>query len=561
MGRVEGVIPALGWLRGYERSDLPHDLSAGLIVAVILVPQGMAYALLAGLPPIHGLYASIVPAIVYALFGTSRHMPVGPPALMALLTFAGVSAVARPGSEEYLSLALLLALMAGALQLALGLLRMGFLANFIPHPVLSGFIYASVIVIALSQTEHLLGIEVSGPHRVVETVVQILGRLDEVNPYALAVGGGSLAVLALLSRTLPRVPGPLLVVAGGAVVTYLLGLREQGVGIVGEVPGGLPALSVPPLDPETLRVLMPAALTVALVGFVESVSVARAVAARERYKIDSGQELKALGLANVSASFTSGFPVAGSFSRTAVNHQAGAKTQLSAVFAALTVAATLLFLTPLFYYLPNAALAAVIVAAVYKLLDVREARRIFQVGGADAVALVLTFGATLLVGVVEGIIIGTLFALLAFVRRTAYPDVTELGYAEEEDAFLGLRSFPKARTYPGTLVLRFDAPLYYANVPFLEEWLMQEVSDRPDLERVVVDCRGVDTIDITAMKALEELISGYRSRGLGILLAHVKLPVRERLEKAGWEERFGEIVYPTVRDAIQEHDVGGVAGR
>ncbi len=275
----------------------------------MLVPQGMAYALLAGLPPVFGLYASIVPAIVYALFGTSRHMPVGPPALMALLTFAGVSALAEPRSDEYVALALLLALMAGLLQLGIGLLKMGFVTNFISHPVLSGFIYASAIVIALSQLKHILGVSLPDEHSLAKTVLELGRRIGETNPITLALGVGSIGALVLLAKTTPRVPGPLVVAAGSTLVVYLFGLEERGVWVVGDVPRGLPGLSVPPLDLESLRALLPAALTVAFVGFIESISVAKAVAAKEKYKIDSNQELEALGVANISAAFFSGFPV------------------------------------------------------------------------------------------------------------------------------------------------------------------------------------------------------------------------------------------------------------
>jgi SulP family sulfate permease len=317
--------------------------------------------------------------------------------------------------------------------------------------------------------------------------------------------------------------------------------------VVGEVPRGLPQLSTPPLDTETIRALVPAAVAVALVGFVESISVAKAIAVREKYRIDPDQELVALGLANVSAAFSSGFPVAGSFSRTAVNHQAGARTQLAAVVSATMIVLTLLFLTPLLYHLPNAALAAVIVVAVLRLVDVEEAKKTFRVRRVDGYAMALAFALTLLLGVEEGVLLGALFALLAFVRRTAYPDITELGYVEEGDAFLGLRSHPRARTFPGVLVLRFDSPLYYANVPYLEAWLAKAVADRPGLRYVVVDCRGVDTVDATAVEALEDLISGYRSMGVEVFLAQVKLPVREALARAGLGEHS---VYPTVRGAL-----------
>ena len=553
---LERIFPAYGWIRYYKRSYLSNDLLSALILTAMLVPQGMAYALLAGLPAVYGLYASTVPAIVYGLFGTSRHMPVGPPALMALLTFTSVSAIAEPGSSEYISLALLLALMVGVLQLAIGLLRMGFVTNFISHPVLSGFIYASAIIIVLSQIKYLLGISVSTHGSAVNTVLEIGQGIGETNPIILAVGVCSILALVFFAKALPRLPGALMVVVASTLAVYLLGLEERGVNIVGDVPEGFPGFSLPALDLESFRALSTAALIVAFVGFVESISVAKAIAARENYKIDSNQELRALGLANVSAAFFSGFPVAGSFSRTAVQYQSGGRTQLASIVTALLIVATLLFLTPLFYYLPNATLAAVIVVAVYRLIDLEEARRIFKIRLADGVALLLTFAVTLLLGVEQGIIVGAAFALIMFIRRTAYPHIAEMGYVKEEDAFLGLERFPQAKTYPEVLILRFDARLYFANIPFLEDRLISEVADRPQLKWIVLDCRGINSIDVTAIVNLESLMSEYRSHGIEILFTHVKLQIRERLKSAGWKEKFGEnITYSTTREALRKIDL------
>ncbi len=340
--------------------------------------------------------------------------------------------------------------------------------------------------------------------------------------------------------------------AASIFVVYLFGLDERGIDIVGGVPQGLPGLSVPALDFESLRALGTAALIVAFVGFVESISVAKAIAARENYKVDSNRELRALGLANVSAAFFSGFPVAGSFSRTAVQYQSGGRTQLASIISALLIVATLLFLTPLFYYLPNAALAAVIVVAVYRLIGFKEARRIFRIRKVDGLTLLLTFAVTLLVGVEQGIIAGAAFALIMFIRRTAYPQIFELGYVEEEDAFLGQNSYPKGRTFPKVLIIRFDARLYFANISFLEDWLISTTAERPDLKMLVIDCRGVNGIDVTAIEGLENLLSEYRSRDVKVLLTHVKPQVRHRLHRACWGKDYPEVIeHQTTRDALR----------
>ena len=549
---LNNAVPAYGWLKAYGWNTLGRDFSTALVITVMLVPQSMAYALLAGLPPIYGLYASTVPAIVYALFGTSKHMPVGPPALMALLTFTSVSAIAKPGSEAYIGYVLLLALMVGVVQLALGFLQMGFLTNFIPHPVLSGFIYASAVIIALSQVKHFLGIESSDDHSTLGIVASILQKIEQTNPVPLVIGVLSIAAIILLRKFLPRLPGTLIAVVAATLAVYLFSLDGRGVGIVGEVPRGLPNLSMPAIDFGVIRTLVPAAFIVAFVGFIESISVAKAVATKEKYKIDSNQELRALGLANLSAAFFSGFPVAGSFSRTAVQYQSGGRTQMASILTALMVVLTLLFLTPLFYYLPDAALAAVILVAVYKLLDFREARYIFKIRGADGLAMLITFFVTLLVGVEVGILAGAGFALLTFLRRTAYPHIIELGYVEEEDSFIGVQSYPDATIFPEALILRFDARLYYANIPFLEEYLISMVPDRPDLKYIVIDSRGINSIDVTALEGLENLITEYKSRNIRIIFTNMKKQVRERLLKSGWKQDLGDISYPTTRDALRD---------
>jgi len=553
---LSGVVSPVGWLRDYRSEDLPKDLLAGLVVAVLLVPQGMAYALLAGLPPVHGLYASVVPAVVYALLGTSRHMPVGPPALMALLTFAGVSALAEPGSARYVSLALLLAFMAGAVQLALGLLRAGFVADFLSRPVLSGFVYASAAIIVLGQLGHLLGIDGSGGgHSTLGAARALAQNAASADPLALATGLSSLAALFLLPKVLPRLPAPLLVAAGATAAAWLLGFEARGVEVVGEVPRGLPPLTFPPFDFEAAEALLPAALAVALVGYVESISVAKAVANREGYGIRPNRELGALGLANLSAAFSSGFPVAGSFSRTAVQHASGARTQLASVVGALAVVLTLLFLTPLFYHLPYPALAAIVLYAVYRLVDPREALNAFRVSAADGAALAATFAVTLLVGVGEGILAGAALSLLAFLRRTAYPELVELGYVEDKEAFLGMRSHPEAKRVPGALVLRFDGPLYYANASFLEDSIEEEARGRREgLRLVVLDCRGSDTVDLTAAEALKEVAGRLRDGGVGFALAHAKRPARERLARAG-AEGAGISLHATVREALTSEGI------
>ncbi len=546
------IIPALEWLKKYERSDIGKDLSAGLIVAVMLVPQGMAYAMLAGLPPVIGLYASTFPLIAYALFGSSRQLAVGPVAMISLLVFSGVSKLAQPGSGQYVSLVVVLTLMVGFIQVAMGFLRMGSFVNFLSHAVISGFTSAAAIVIWLSQLNHLLGIKLSAGHSVIHLVVEAGQRIGEIHPVTLAIGMASIALLLIFKRKMPNFPGPLLVVAGSVLLVGFLRLDRMGVKIVGDVPRGLPGLSLPALRPESFGILLPTALTVLFVGFMESIAVAESIAAKERYKIDSNLELKGLGLANIVSSFLSGYPVTGGFSRTAVNYQAGARTPFASIFTALIVILTIVLLTPLFYHLPNAVLAAIIMVAVIGLIDVRDAKHLFRVKKIDGWTFLLTFIATLVFGSQKGILMGVAFSLLVFIWRSSHPHTAEIGYLEKEGVFRNVNRFPEAKTFPEVLILRIDASLYFANMAFCENLLRKKIADEPDLKWILIDLSGVNDIDAVAIDTLEELMEDYQEKGIDFLFAGMKGPVRDLVARAGWNEKYGKrIQYFSIKHALQ----------
>jgi sulfate permease, SulP family len=532
-------MPAWGWLRRYRRSDLRGDVSAGLTVAVMLVPQGMAYALLAGLPPVVGLYASTVPLLVYALFGSSRQLAVGPVAIVSLLTLSGVSALAEPGTQEFIALAALLALMTGIIQLVLGLLRAGFIVNFLSHAVISGFTSAAAIVIGLSQLRQLLGVPLASGHTVVGLLLEAVQRLGETNPWTLSIGLGSIAALVAARRVAPRFPAALLVVAAATVITYVFRLHERGVGIVGEVPGGFPAFSIPAFGAGTLLALLPVALTISFVGFMESIAVARSIAAREKYRVDANQELKGLGLANLAGAAFSGYPVTGGFSRSAVNYQAGARTGLATIITALLVTLTLLAFTALFHYLPNAVLAAIVMVAVYGLINVAEARHLFRLKPVDGWTLVLTFAATLFIGIEQGILIGAAFSLLVFIWRSAYPHVATIGWLPQERVFRNVNRYPEVERVPGVTILRVDASLYFANMAFLENLLRNAVVERQELRTIILDFSGVNDMDAVAVETLEHLMHELELQGVRIHIAAMKGPVRDITARADWPSRFG----------------------
>jgi sulfate permease, SulP family len=545
-------MPAWGWLRRYRRSDLRGDVSAGLTVAVMLVPQGMAYALLAGLPPVVGLYASTVPLLVYALFGSSRQLAVGPVAIVSLLTLSGVSALAAPGTQEFIALAALLALMTGVIQLVLGLLRAGFIVNFLSHAVISGFTSAAAIVIGLSQLRQLLGVPLASGHSVVGLLMEAVQRLGETNPWTLAIGLGSIAALVAARRVAPRFPAALLVVAAATIITYVFRLHERGVGIVGEVPGGFPALAIPTFGAGTLLALLPVALTISFVGFMESIAVARSIAAREKYRVDADQELKGLGLANLAGAAFSGYPVTGGFSRSAVNYQAGARTGLATIITALLVILTLLAFTSLFHYLPNAVLAAIVMVAVYGLINVAEARHLFRLKPVDGWTLVLTFAATLFIGIEQGILIGAAFSLLVFIWRSAYPHVATLGWLPQERVFRNVNRYPEVERVPGVTILRVDASLYFANMAFLENLLRNAVVERQELRTIILDFSGVNDMDAVAVETLEHLMHELELQGVRIHIAAMKGPVRDITARAQWPARFaGRVDHFSVEQALE----------
>lgn len=550
--KLETFLPVLGWLKRYDKGNLPADLIAGLIVAVMLVPQGMAYALLAGLPPVTGLYASTVPLIVYALFGSSKQLAVGPVAIVSLLTLSGVSLIAEPGSADFIALAALLALMVGVIQFGLGLLRAGFITNFLSHAVISGFTSAAALIIGLSQLKHLLGIQLGRSENVFAILWEAGRNLGETNLITLAIGVVSIATLLLFKRYAGRFPAPLLVVVVSALAVYLFNLNTYGVSIVGDVPRGLPGFSLPALSLESLRALLPTALTIAFVSFMESVAVAKSIASKEKDKVDANRELVGLGLANVVGSLFRAYPVTGGFSRTAVNYQAGAKTPLASVFTALLVILTLLFLTPLFTYLPNAVLAAIVMVAVFGLIDLKEPVHLFKLKPVDGWTLLITFVGTLILGVETGILIGVGFSLLVFVWRSAYPHTAELGYLPEEEVFRNVKRYPEAQTFADVCILRVDAALYFANMAYLEGLLDDTAADRPNIKHIILDFSAVNGVDAVALDTLEERMKELAGQGVTVHISGMKGPVRDLATKAGWYETFkGHIEHLSIEEALR----------
>lgn len=545
------LMPAWRSYPSYRRADLGLDVIAGVTVAVMLVPQAMAYAMLAGLPPVVGLYASTVPMAIYALLGTSRQLSVGPAAMDSLLVLAGVSLVATPGTAAYISAAVTLMLMVGAMQFALGLLRAGVVVNFLSQPVVSGFMSAAALIIGSSQLGNLLGVRLPRSTFVFDTLREAIGRMDQLNLPTLVLGAASVAVLVVLQRYARRVPRALVVVVGGTLAVWLLDLDARGVAIIGDVPGGLPPFAVPGLDMETLAKLAPVALTLALVGYMEAISVARFFARKHKYNIDADRELIALGAANMGGAFFGGFPVTGGLSRAAVNDQAGARTPVSALVTAALMVLTLLALTSLFHMLPRAILAAIIMVAASGLINVVDVRRLWRTDRVDLCLLLLTFATTLALGIQTGILVGIGVSIFTFVARRTHPHCAELGRVPGEGVWRDLEEIPDAQAEPGVLVLRFDVSFYFGNVQFLRD-RMQGAMQRDDLRGIVLDMYSVNAMDSSAATVLDALFDELAARQIDLRLAAVKGPVRARIRRSSaLSDTFEDRIHLTVEKAVR----------
>lgn len=549
-------LPLLDQLRhGYHRADLIADLLAGVIVAIMLVPQGMAYAMLAGLPPQVGLYASILPAILYGLLGTSRALAVGPVALTSILSAATIGVLAEPDSSAYLVLATTLAFLVGLFLLAMGTLKLGSIVNFISHPVLSGFTSAAAIVIAASQLKYLLGIQIPRQESFFGNLTALSGNLHTLNWTTLTIGAGSILLMMFFQNGLStvlkrlgipaawRIPllrsGPLVVVALSSLMVWGLHLDSRfGVEVVAPIPGGLPPLSAPNLTPETLGSLIIPAITLGLVAFLESISVASALARQRKEKLDYNQELLALGAANLGAAFTGAYPVAGGFARSIVNHSVGARSGLASMITAVLIAMTLIFLMPLFTALPQAVLAAIIIVAVVRLIDISALKHAWRYSKTDAISLMATALAVLLLGIESGILFGIAISLVLHLWRTSRPHMAVVGQVGESEHYRNIDRHP-ASTCPHVLALRVDESLYFANAGFFERELLNCLEDRPDAHSVVLICSAVNAIDVSALEMLENLRQELANREIGFYLAEVKGPVMDRLERIGFVGRFG----------------------
>lgn len=547
------ILPIAGWLRSYDRAKLRADLPAGLTTAVLLIPQGMAYAMLAGLPPITGLYAAVVPLFVYALLGTSRQLAIGPVAADSLLVGVAVMAMAEQGSDQYAALVLLLCALVGAIQFALGLLRAGRLVSFLSQPVITGFMSAAAVVIFASQTKYLVGAPIPSSPLLHEWAVGAATHIHGAHVLTLVIGAASSLVLVVLRRRKSRVPGALAVVVVGTLLSWAVGFETMGVAVVGTVPAGLPDFALPVLDTSSAIALLPAAFGIALVGYMEAIGVGKEFGRKGRYAIDAGQELLALGSSNMLGSCFGGYPVTAGLSRSAVHAEAGATTQMAGVVTGVALCLSLLFLTPLFHHLPLTVLAAIVMTAVVRLIDIKGLKRLWKVRRSDALLFVFTFAVTGFVGMQSGIAAGVVASLVLFVQRTTQPHHAVLGRLEGSQNYRNLRYFPDAILSPGVAIWRFDASFYFANADFFRDQVDALLAGGPDkagdksgtdksecVRALVLDASGINDLDASGEAMLQGIVKRLADTGIILRIANAKGPVRHVMARGGLRDAIGE---------------------
>ncbi|MGR3759438.1 SulP family inorganic anion transporter [Roseobacteraceae bacterium NS-SX3] len=564
--QLRRILPVLDWGRSYGQADLAGDLIAALIVTIMLIPQSLAYALLAGLPAEVGIYASILPLVAYAVFGTSRVLAVGPVAVVSLMTASALAPLGLTSAAEYTAAAAVLALLSGAMLLAMGLLRLGVVANFLSHPVIAGFITASGLLIAASQLKHILGIAAHG-HSLPEILGSLAENLGQTNPYTAAIGAAALTFLfwarsrlakALAVMGLPEGvaagvarAGPVFAVTGAILLTWGFDLGERGVALVGSVPAGLPPIGLPGAGWSQVQALvMPAAL-ISIIGYVESVSVAQTLAAKRRQRIDPNQELTALGAANLAAGLSGGYAVTGGFARSVVNFDAGARTPAAGAFTAVGLTLAAMFLTPLLFFLPKAVLAATIIAAVLSLVDLGILRTAWSYSKSDFAAVLITIVLTLLAGVEVGVGAGVLVSLLLFVWKTSRPHVAEVGQVPGTEHFRNVLRHDVI-TDPRMVTLRIDESLYFANARRMEDLILARVHQGRDrLKHVVLMCSAVNEIDLSALESLEAINRRLADMGVELHFSEVKGPVMDRLQRSHFLDELSGQVFLSQHEAVR----------
>ena len=554
MNLFKKYIPILSWLPGYNKAALSGDLSAGLTVGVMLIPQGIAYAMIAGLPPIYGLYTAMTPQVIYAIFGTSRQLSVGPTAMDSLIVAAGITSIATVGPDNYIAAAIMLAFLMGLMQLAFGVFKLGFLVNFLSKPVISGFTSAAAIIIGLNQLKHIFGIEIPRSNQAHSLLYDTGIAINSTNLITLCLGIGTILTIIILKKYLKKIPAALTAVILGILIVKFFHLDLYGVTIIRDIPTGLPTPSIPDFTQNYFKDLLPLALTLSLIAFMEAISQAKAIEDKHNdYKVDANQELIALGLSNIVGSIFKSYPSTGGFSRTAVNDQSGAKTGMSFIIAAGVVALTLLFLTPLFYYLPKAVLGGIIIVAVMGLINIKYPVKLWKYKKDDLIMLLGTFAVTLTIGIKEGIIVGVILSLGFLIFRSTRPHIAECARIEGTDYFKNVERFENAKGRKDVLIFRFDGQLYFANTNYFKDQLNDMIAKKgPNLKLVILNAEAINHMDSSAVHMLDKTIKDLCKKEISFAVAGAIGPVRDIIFNSGLSETIGkELMFVEVNKALE----------
>ncbi len=556
---IKKIIPILEWLPNYNKSFFKGDLVAGLTVGIILIPQGIAYALIAGLPPIYGLYCALVPQVMYAIFGSSRQVAIGPVAMDSLIVATGVSTLALAGSDSYISIAILLGLMVGTIQFIMGIFSLGFIVNFLSKPVITGFTSAVALIIGLNQFRNLLGVDFIQSDQIQYIVEDIWMQIATFNKHTSIIGLISVVIIIVFRKINKKIPNALIVVILGILSMKYFGKSFSDVSIVKEIPSGLPVFGIPEFDIDQIRELLPIALTLVMVGYLETISIGKSLEAKQdEYRIRPNQELIALGISNMVGSLFKAYPSASSFSRSAINHESGAKTGMAALISVVMVIITLLFLTPLFYHLPKTVLAAIIIVAVFGLINFKEAAFLWKANNLDFWLMLSTFLATLLLGIEYGITVGVGLSLIVLIFRTSRPYVTELGKVPNSNFYRNKNRFEEVIIENDILIFRFDAQIFYANSGYFRDNLDQ-MADRKGkpLKLIVLDAESINRVDSTGVEMLKERIKYYQKKDIIFYFAGVKGPVRDDFFRSGILQIIDiNHFFMRVNDAVKYYKTG-----
>lgn len=527
---MKRLFPILDWLPNYKKSMLWGDAVSGITAGILAIAQGMAYAMIAGLPPVFGLYAALTPQIIYVLMGTSRQLSIGPVAMDSLIVAAGIGTLHIVGVDQYITAAVFLALFVGVIQVLLGTLKLGFLVNFLSKPVLNGFISAAAIIIGFSQLKHLFRVDMMQTNKIHILLQEVVSNISETHFLSFGLGVFGIILIKVFQKINKKIPAILIVVSLGTLVLYLTQWQLIGIKIVGDIPNGLPEFGVPSFDKNQLLDLLPVAITLAVVGFTEAISIAKAIEEKHtEYEVDPNQELIAIGSGNIIGSFAQSYPATASFSRSAIQDQGGAKSGIASLFSAGLVLLTLLFLTPLFYYLPIPILAAIIMVSIFGLIDFKYPIKLWEKNRDESLAFFITFIITMSVGIPQGILFGVLFSLLTMIYRTSKPHIAILGKVKNTEYYKNISRFEKDVVIEeNILIFRFDAQLYFGNQNFFKKELLNQVELKGNkLELIIINAEAINYIDSSALTMLEKLCVDIKNSGVKIMISGAIGPIRD----------------------------------